>query len=105
MSVKVMVDHSVDAAYIELSSNEIVRTVKLESGVMVDLDDMNVVVGIEIFGIDAELPLQRLHDEFHVRSDVLNILYTLRPSIGFQLAQFKQGPEGVSAKAEQKVGV
>ena len=103
MSVKVMVDHTVDAAYIELSGEAVVRTVKLESAIMVDLDAMNVVVGIEVLNIDAELPLQRLKDEFHVHSNVVDLLQKLRPSLRFALGKLQQQTEGVSARAEQLV--
>lgn len=103
MSVKVTVDNTVDAAYIELSNETVVRTVKLESAIMVDLDAMNVVVGIEVLNVDAELPLQRLKDEFHVHSNVVDLLERLRPSLRNALRRMQQQPEGVSARADQKV--
>lgn len=98
MSVKVTVDQSVNAAYIEFSDHEVVRTVRVGGGINVDLDDMNVVVGIEVLSIHAELPVARLADEFHVHSDVIGLLYTLRPSVGSQLARFSQQSEGVSER-------
>lgn len=96
MSVKVSVDHTVNAAYIELSTEEVARTVKVEDGVMVDLDAMNVVVGIEVLNIDLDLPLQKLRDEFHVHSAVVNHLYSLRPNVGVLIARFQQNTEGVT---------
>jgi uncharacterized protein YuzE len=103
MSVKVTVDNTVDAAYIELSDNAVTRTVKLESAIAVDLDAMNVVVGIEVLNIDAELPLQRLKDEFHVHSNVVDLLEQLRPSLRYALGGMQQQPEGTSARVGQTV--
>lgn len=102
MSIKIDVDPTVNAAYITLSDEEVVRTVELNDGIMVDLDNMGVVVGIEVLSIDTELPLQRLKDEFHVHSSVVHMLYMLRPSIGFQLGKFQQHSEGVSAREGAK---
>ena len=99
MSIKVSVDHSVNAAYIELSTEEVVRTVRVDDGVMVDLDAMGVVVGIEVLNIDIELPLQKLKDDFHVYSTVVDGLYSLRPSVGYQIAKFQQNMEGVTSGA------
>jgi uncharacterized protein YuzE len=104
MSIKVEVDQSVGAAYIELSSNAVDRTEKLGGGILVDLDAMNVVVGIEVLSLDAELPLARLRDEFHVHSSVVDLLERLRPTIGYQVSRFQQATEGTSAGVGQRIG-
>ena len=102
MNVKVTVDHTVNAAYIELSNEPIVRTVELSSSILVDMDALNMVVGIEVLDIDVELPLQRLQDEFHVHSNIVDLLYKLRPSVGHTLAKFQQSTDGVSARSGVK---
>lgn len=103
MNIKVTVDHSVNAAYIELADAEVERTVKLRDAVMIDLDKYGMVVGIEMLGIDVDLPLQQLRDEYHVDSKVVDVLYNLRPNLGYQLARFQQTTEGSSEKVEQFV--
>lgn len=102
MSIKVTVDSTVDAAYIQLSDEAVVRTVKLESAIAVDLDAMNVVVGIEVLNIDTDLPFQRLKDEFHVHSSVVDLLQKLRPTLRYSLGM-QQQPEGTSARVGQQV--
>lgn len=104
MSVKLSVDQSVNAAYIKLSDNAVSQTEQLQDDVLVDLDDMRVVVGIEVLALDAELPLARLREEFHVHSSVTDLLDRLRPTIGYHLERFQQASEGTSARAEQRVG-
>jgi uncharacterized protein YuzE len=104
--VTVTVDVSVDAAYIALSKGAVAKTVPLNDLIQIDLDSMDMVVGIETLSIGAELPLQQLRDEFHVSSSVVDILYRLRPSVAFQLSRMQQASEGVSSQAgvEQMVG-
>jgi uncharacterized protein YuzE len=103
MNVKVEVDREVNAAYVTLSGEEVVRTVQVNPSVLVDLDRMGMVVGIEVLSIDAELPLAQLSTDFHVHSEVVGLLHKLRPSIGFQYARFQQSAEGVSAREGQPV--
>lgn len=98
MSIKITVDQSVEAGYIELSDRPVVETVELGNGVLVDLDDMRVVVGIEVLNLEARLPLTRLREEFHVHSSVVDLLDTLRPSLNYQLSRFQQSAEGTSAR-------
>lgn len=98
MSIKITVDQTVGAAYVELSSNDVVETADLGDGILVDLDDMRVVVGIEVLNLEAELPLARLREEFHVHRSVVALMDRLRPSISYQLSRFQQGAEGTSAR-------
>lgn len=98
MSIKVTVDKTVNAAYIELSDNEVEETVDLGDGILIDLDDMRIVVGVEVLNLDAQLPLSRLREEFHVHSSVVDLLQRLRPTISYQLARFQQATEGSSVR-------
>ncbi len=105
MSIRLTVDWSVNAAYIELSSDEVASTKELESGINVDLDELDVVVGIEVLELDADLPWQRLRDEFHVPSRVVDLLYKLRPTIANHVTRFEQAPEGVSSHTGNPVKI
>lgn len=80
-SVRVEIDPAADAAYIRLSDNPVARTTEVSEPVFVDRDDMGVVIGIEVLGLDTPLPLDKIEKEFHVHSDVVAVIYTLLPSI------------------------
>lgn len=74
-------DHDVEAAYIRLSNERIAFTEELNQHVMVDLDEMRVVVGVEILGFRTKIPFTRLHEEYHVHSRVVEQLRQIQPSI------------------------
>ena len=97
-SARIELDTVANAAYVALSDNEIVMTRQVTDLVLVDLDAMNVVVGIEVLSLTAELPFQRLADEFHVHSDVIETLRRIRPSVGAFVAMTSTGVAGASAQ-------
>jgi len=80
--LEITIDRLDDVAYITMSDKRVVRTVELQPDVLVDLDEMNVVVGVEVLSLDAVMPFQRLIDEFHVHSGVVDLLRLVRPSVG-----------------------
>lgn len=80
-TVRVEVDQSADAAYVRLTSGKVARSVEVSPDVVVDLDEMNVVVGVEMLHLDAELPFQKLVSDHHVRSETVDVLRHLQPSI------------------------
>jgi uncharacterized protein YuzE len=77
----VEVDQQADVAYIRLSDNPVARSHALDSDVVVDLDAMNVVVGVEMLHLNAEIPYTQLVTDFHVRSELTELMRQLRPSI------------------------
>ncbi|MEJ1087003.1 DUF2283 domain-containing protein [Microbacterium sp. Mu-80] len=85
---EVTIDNDADAAYISMTNRSIAHSHELGGGIIVDVDDMRVVVGIEILGLETKIPFQRLVDEFHVHSDDIDILRTIQPTIGGFLIQF-----------------
>ena len=98
----VSVDIEANAAYIAMSHETVVSTRKITEDVLVDLDIMNVVVGVEVLRIDAVIPFQRLVDEFHVHSTDIEMLRLLRPSVGAAVS-LRQGADGVAAPARKPV--
>jgi uncharacterized protein YuzE len=80
-TISVSVDITADCAYIRLSDQPVVRSVSVTDAVVVDIDQYNMVVGIEVLELGAELPFQQLVDRFHVHSDVIEILRRVRPSV------------------------
>lgn len=79
--VTLEIDGSVGAAYITLSNEAVARTVEVTPDVMVDLDKMDVVVGIEILSLNADIPIGPLSRDYHIHSSVVETLKRIRPSV------------------------
>jgi len=91
--IAIEVDTVANAAYIRLADNEVVRTVQVDDEVLVDLDAMNVAVGIEVLDEGAPLPFDRLTSDFHVRTEVVGLLKLIRPDVSSFL-HLSQGNDG-----------
>ena len=100
--ITVAIDSDANAAYISLSEKPVARTRRVTDDVNVDLDDMDVVVGIECLRLAADLPFQRLKDEFHVHSEVIEGLRYIQPSVAqFMTLTSWEREEWRDARAEQ----
>lgn len=71
----VEIDDQADAAYVRLSGQPVVRTAELASGIMVDFDSQERVIGVEILGLrrrvgagDARSFVQGLVEGLQVRA-------------------------------------
>ncbi|WP_435744864.1 DUF2283 domain-containing protein [Nocardioides sp. SYSU DS0663] len=95
MSIAIEVDAALHAAYIRLSDDEVARTVEFSDLIMVDLNEFGVAVGIELLDEGAVLPFTELVNDFHVHSDVVEILRLIRPSVSSYL-KLTQGNDGTS---------
>ncbi|GAA3305409.1 MULTISPECIES: DUF2283 domain-containing protein [Glutamicibacter] len=89
-------DHDANAAYIQLTNSPVSKTVEVSQQVLVDLDEMNVAVGIEILSLHAEVPFSTLRDQFHIHSDVIAQLQMVQPTVS-SFATFSTGTDGVSS--------
>ncbi len=98
----VSIDVEANAAYVGMSDREVRQTREASDEILVDLDQYDVVVGIEFLRIDAEIPFSRLVDEFHVHSDDIEQLHRLRPSVA---ASMMSSAEGVSAPTRSRAFV
>lgn len=67
---------------------------------IVDLDKFAMVVGIELLRVDAEIPFQKLLDEYHIHSAVIEKVRALRPSLGVQLQSASEGQSNSSRSGE-----
>ena len=81
MTATLTVDFAADAAYLALSDHEVVETCEVSPGVLVDLDDLRMVVGVEVLALDAFIPRERLITDYHMRSEDVSILDQVRPSV------------------------
>lgn len=77
----VEIDFDAGAAYVTMTDRVVASTALLGHGVNVDLDQFGVVVGIELLTLEAEIPFNRLLDDFHVHSADVDLLRSLRPTI------------------------
>lgn len=77
LTPKLEIDLDAEAAYLRLSDEKIVSTRDVTDAVLVDLDQMNMVVGIEILDLDSAIPFTVLTDKFHVHSEQMIALRQL----------------------------
>jgi uncharacterized protein YuzE len=81
VTISLDVDLSAGAAYIRLSEGTPARTVEVDDAIMIDVDEFNVVVGIEVLDLRVDLPFALLTDRFHVHTDVIEELRIIQPSV------------------------
>lgn len=93
-------DHDANAAYIRLSDDAVDRTIEVTNSVLVDLNSLNVVVGVEVLSLNAEIPFGLLRDQFHIHSDVIAQMQMVQPTVA-SFATFSTGVDGVSGKQQQ----
>jgi uncharacterized protein YuzE len=97
-SIRVEIDTEAGAAYVALTSAPVARTVELTDSVLLDLDEFDIAVGVEVLELAAEIPFTRLVRDYHVSTDVVDLLRAIQPSVsGFLMMH---AAEGVT-KAEQ----
>ncbi|MFF2296985.1 DUF2283 domain-containing protein [Arthrobacter sp. NPDC058127] len=80
-SIRVEVDYKADAAYIALLDAPVKETVEIAEHVLVDLDEFRVVIGIEVLRLTAKIPFDELNKTYHVRSELVERLRKIQPSI------------------------
>ncbi len=88
---KLMIDNDVNAAYLRLHDGVVDRTCEVAPGVMVDLDSLNVVLGIEVLTLDTHIPYTELVQKYHVRSDEVRVLDLIRPSVTYFISRQTSG--------------
>lgn len=73
--VRLVVDQDAEAAYMTLTGHAVARTVEMSDSIAVDLDEYDMVVGIELLTLtNPQLPLDELIHGFHLPSDQLEII-------------------------------
>lgn len=89
---KLEIDLDAEAAYLRLSDSPVATTKDVTDAVLVDLDEFNMVVGIEVLDIDTEIPFADLTNKYHVHSDQMTALRQLgRAPRTFVLKAHHQG--------------
>ncbi len=77
----ITVDCNADAAYLQVSDGTVVRTEEVAPGVLVDLDEYRMAVGVEVLELDVLLPVDLLIREYHVPRDAVEALGRVRPTV------------------------
>ena len=72
--VSVKLDRDAGAAYLRLGTSGVSRTVEFSEDIFVDLDAMDVVVGVELLDLISSIPIDELASRFHIHSESLRIL-------------------------------
>jgi uncharacterized protein YuzE len=99
MNIELTIDESANSAYIRLLSSPVKISKTINDDVIIDLNEMDVVVGIEILDLEAEIPFTELITEFHVHSQTVELLRRLRPSIsGFMSGFSNDGTQTSGAR-------
>ncbi len=79
--LRIEVDFNADVAYLWVSDKPVVRTEQIAPGVLVDLDEFGMVVGVEVIELGVDLPVDRLTRDFHVPQGSVEALLRVRPSV------------------------
>jgi uncharacterized protein YuzE len=102
-SIEITIDPQADAAYIQLSADEVSMTVALTDAVNIDLDQHGCVVGIEVLSLTADIPMSDLTTKYHVKSDVVKALQLIRPSVSTFVTNLQATREVSYAGTQQSV--
>lgn len=68
------IDQEAGAAYLRFSDEPVARTVEFSDVIVVDLDQHNVVVGVELLDLSESVPLDSLVEKFHVHTESFAVL-------------------------------
>jgi uncharacterized protein YuzE len=95
---RLSINTDTDVAYIRMTDNEVVETYEATDDILVDVDEHDVVVGIEMLRLDAKIPYTDLTAKYHVHSGDIAYLEGLLPSIQVRMEIAADGVNDVSAE-------
>lgn len=75
------IDLTANAAYLQLTDEEVARTVEVTPEIQVDLDRLGVATGVEILDLNQPVPVETISKQCHIRSDQLSALAWLRGTV------------------------
>ena len=79
--VSLTIDDEAEAAYLRLGPGPVARTVEFNEAIFVDLDALDVVVGVEVLDLGTTVPLDELVARHHINSAALALLKaSIRPA-------------------------
>ena len=72
--MKITLDDEADALYIQFQEGKVAKTLKLQDGILMDVDEAGRVFGIEILDVSSRIPsetLRRINIELPLKSTAL----------------------------------
>ena len=72
--VSVEIDQAASAAYVRLSAGHVARTVEFSEELIIDLDEHDVVVGIELLDLAKAVPLDDIAEQYHIRTEAFTTI-------------------------------
>lgn len=75
------VDFEADAAYLQVSDHQVVETIEILPGLLIDLDELRCAVGVEVLSLALEIPVDEITRRYHLRRENLAALTQMRPAI------------------------
>jgi uncharacterized protein YuzE len=77
----VEVDQAAGTAYLRLSDRAVARTEEFNDWILVDLDEFNMVVGLEFLSTTDDIPLEDLVSRYHIRREAVDLLLAVETSV------------------------
>jgi|SRR5215475_11999709 len=77
----VEVDQVAGTAYLRLSDQAVARTEEFNDWILVDLDEFDMVVGLEFSSVTDEIPLEDLVSRYHIRREAADLLLAIEISV------------------------
>lgn len=78
---RIEIDSEAEVAYLHLSDNDVATTVEITPEVNVDLDEMDVAVGIEVLDLSQQIPVDQITKGCHIKTGDQEALKALAESI------------------------
>jgi len=74
------VDRTAGTAYLRFLDHPVKRTEEFDDVTMVDLDEFDVVVGIEFLDLETEVQIDQLLTKYHISSEAASLLRMIEES-------------------------
>jgi len=97
----VEVDQVAGTAYLRLSDRAVARTEEFNDWILVDMDEFDIVVGLEFLSVTDDIPLEDLVSRYHIRREAADLLLAIGTSVAHRA---KLDAAGQSAESSVSFG-
>lgn len=81
MAARLEIDFEANAAYLRVSDLPVSETHQVSPGVLVDLDEFGMAVGIEILDLGLKLSITQIEHDCHIASKDAALLNAILPNV------------------------
>jgi uncharacterized protein YuzE len=74
-------DQEAGSAYLRLSDRTVAHTEEFNDWILIDLDEFNMVVGVEFLSMTDDLPLEDLVNRYHIKREGADLLLAIEASV------------------------